>query len=170
MALFFMACKNDKSIHKDNDESLYYFDVVGNSNIDTIVVEDSKINKLNKSISIYFNGKKLLICEITPRVDSSFTKTSPKIENIYLEANNIQTNTKGLRVLSRNTDINPEYFFTDLYFNNQWIVKEVGFMDISSKNTFICKKAIQKSIRVFKNNVINPKAINQIYFNGTYCK
>ncbi len=170
IVLLFTACKNDKSIDIENtDKNLYYFDVVGNSSIDTIIVENSNINKLNKSISVFFNGKKSLLCEIAPRIDSSFTKVSPKIENIYLEANNVQTNAKGLRVLSRNTDIQPEYFFIDLYFNNEWMVKQIGFLDISSQKPFICKKSIQIKIKKFNGLIINPKDLNQKYFNGNYC-
>lgn len=165
----FLGCnKKQEENYSRNEYDLYFFDVVGNSNIDTLVVESSETIRFNKIISIISNGNKLLICEITPRLDSSFMATSPKIENIYLEANAIQTKNKGFRLISRNTDIEPEYFFVDFYFDEEWVVKEAGFSNISGKNQFICKHSIEQKITNF-NKLVNPKNINQIYFNGIYC-
>ena len=133
-------------------------------------MENSNTVEFNKLISILLKGKKSLICEITPRLDSTYIMTSPRIENIYLEANAIQTKNKGFRLLSRNTDIRPEYFFIDFYYDKEWFVKEVGYLDVSSKNAFVCKKVVEKKVESFSKLRINPENINQIYFNGTYCK
>lgn len=169
-SILFICCKNNEFENNQKDEfNLYFFDVIGNSNIDTLIVENSLKNKFSKSISIVLNNKKTLICEIKPRIDSSFILTSPKIENIYLESNNVQTNNKGFRLLTKNTDIEPEYFFMDLSFDKKWLVKEIGFLDISADKPFICKKNIQKNINEFDDFQIDPKVINQIYFNGNYC-
>lgn len=171
LALLFIACKNnERKSNQKNISDYYFFDVVGNSNVDTLVVENSSTNKFNKSISIILNGKKSLICELNPRIDSAFITTSPKIESIYLEANDVQTTNKGFRLLSKNTDVEPEYFFMDLHFNKEWYIKDFGFLHISSKTPFICKEDFQKSIKNFKNLIISPKEINQIYFKGTYCR
>ena len=169
--LLFLACKkNDTENYQKKELDRYFFDVVGNHNIDTLIVENSKTIKFNKSISILLNGEKSLICELKPRLDSTFILTSPRIENIYLEANAVQTSNKGFRILSRNTDIKPEYFFMDLYFRKEWLIDEIGFLDVSSKKPVVCKKNIQKSVKSFSKYQINPKDINQIYFKGTYCK
>ncbi len=166
-----MSCKNNQlENNKKVEFSLYFFDVIGDSYIDTLMIENSSKNKFNKSISIILNNKKTLICEIKPRIDSSFILTSPKIENIYLESNNVQTKNKGFRLLSKNTDIEPEYFFMDLFFNEKWLITEIGFLDISTDKPFMCKKNIQKSIKEFNDFQIDPKLINQTYFNGNYCK
>ncbi len=168
--LIVLGCKrNDIIIYPKNESRLFFFDVIGNSDLDTLIIENPKTNKYNKSILILSKGKKSPICEIMPRLDSTFILTSPSIENIYLEANEVQTKNKGFRLLSKNTDVQPEYFFIDFYYNKEWVIKDIGFLNISGKTQFICKKNIEKRITSF-GRLINPKIINQIHFNGNYCK
>ena len=171
LTLILTGCKeNSKKYSQKKEIDFYFFDVLGDSGLDTIIIENSLNIVYNKSISILNNGKKSLICELAPRLDSTYFKTSPKIENIYIEANAVQTKNKGFRLLSRNTDIEPEYFFIDFWYNKYWYVQEVGFLNISSKNYFLCKQKIDRNIMSFNKLQIDPKYFNDSYFNGKYCK
>lgn len=101
------------SCNENNVNNTFYFDLTGNNSLEKITIENNKL-KYVKDIYITEEGSKKRILSIFPLVDSTFVLSNPKIENIYLEANSIQNNDKGLRIIIRNTDLIPDYYFIDI--------------------------------------------------------
>ena len=109
------ACsKKEKSIK--GYENLLILDVLGDSKMDTLIVNT---NKSIKEILLIKKGKTQEIIKLYPLVNEKFVITKPPIENIYLEANYIQTDKKSLRIKVRNTDLQPDYYFIDLSLNEK---------------------------------------------------
>ncbi|MBS7787668.1 hypothetical protein KIH23_10195 [Flavobacterium sp. CYK-55] len=168
------SCENKNRTIKTDKSEKYYFDVLGDSITETLLVEnDSKIKSL-KNICIIYNSKKSKICTIDCFRDSSFVITSPKIENIYLEANNIQSNEKGFRIIQRNTDFSPDILYLDLVYKKEWFVKSFGIINTSGPNPkqYICSVEINKSLRSFsnfrENSKIHLRYFVENYFGGKY--
>lgn len=101
-----------------------------------------------------------------------YTTKSPEIENVYLEANDVQSYTKGFRIIIRNTDMSPDIFYLDLYFDKEWFVKSFGIINTDNQNKqFICSRNINKSLKSFEGHFgkkmeIIPTMFISLYFNG----
>jgi hypothetical protein len=163
----FISCK------KSSKNSTFLLDVYGDAKLDTLSIEDNINKHYLQDINIYVDGKKERIISLMHLKDSSFVLTKPKIEMIYLEANNIQSDKKGLRVLIRNTDLIPDCFFIDILYKKEWIIKEYGIINTNSNDSlYIFNKEINKSLteEFGSNHICNPKEIVQIYFNGKWNK
>lgn len=76
---------------KSIDGKMEIFDIIGNSEIDTILLS----NRVEVTdIHILKEGKKEKIIGILPLFNPEYKTTFPTIENIYLEANFVQTKKK----------------------------------------------------------------------------
>jgi hypothetical protein len=102
----------------------YFFDVVGDRSLDTLMVCNNESNPSVREIYLNRKGTPEKIISILPWRDSTFVLTDPQVEVIYLEANGIQTGDKGFRIVIRNTDCFPDCLFIDLYHDdNEWILQ-----------------------------------------------
>lgn len=155
------------SCQKNSNE--YYIDVIGSTKLDTVFIEDNIEFNYVKDLYILENKKTKRILGILPLADSSYIMTKPRIENIYIEANNIQSNEKGIRLLIRNTDLLPDYFFIDLYHKKEWFIEYYGLINTNSMDSLYVKKVkINKTVQseIGKEAICNPKEIIQKYFHN----
>ena len=111
--------KTDEISHSDR---LYFLDVIGDSALDTIVVRNNETIPCVRDIYLMRNETRSRIISIKPWRGSEFVLTQPAVEMIYLQANAIQSQMKGLRVVIRNTDFVPDCIFIDLHYNNGWVI------------------------------------------------
>ncbi|WP_073360481.1 hypothetical protein [Flavobacterium fontis] len=158
--LIVVSCKKDTSI------SCSYLDIIGDQKWDTITLESNINKQCMQDIFFLKNGKKERILSILPRVDCAYVLTKPKIEMIYFEANEIQSKDKGLRVMIRNTDLVPDYFFIDLFYEKEWIIKKYGVMNTNPMDSlFVKSKNINKSLTSELGNerICNPKTLYSIH-------
>ena len=131
------ACsKKEKSI--ESYGNLVIMDVIGNSKMDTLQV---KTNKSTFEILLIIKGKTLEIIKLYPLISEKFVLTKPPIENVYLEANYIQTDKKNLRIKVRNTDLQPDSYFIDISLNEKenyvtsfGLINSIDSVYIKSKN------------------------------------
>lgn len=139
---------------KSIDGKMEIFDIIGNSEIDTILLS----NRVEVTdIHILKEGKKEKIIGILPLFNPEYKTTFPTIENIYLEANFVQTEKKGLRIKIRNTDFSPDTYFVDIVnINNNWVIHSIGTMETqNSDNLFICKWDIGLNINDLDDRNLN---------------
>ncbi|RYZ78687.1 MAG: hypothetical protein EOP04_29230 [Proteobacteria bacterium] len=101
-------------------------DVTGDRALESIDKIEKKGNTL---ITIKGKNIKPETIVLTPIIRPEFKTTIPAIENIWVEANEIQTRHKGLRVLMRNTDVTPDYYFIDLTHRELWYIDRVGVIN-----------------------------------------
>ena len=143
--------QEDLTKEAEYSATFYYFDVVGDSKLDTIIVSHNETRPYIRDIFLIKNGKKERIISIEPRLGSEFVLLQPSVDMIYLQANSIQTDKKGLRIISRNTDVIPDCIFIDLFYDGiGWIVKRVHLLNtenISSSIGFFIK-SVDKGISV----------------------
>lgn len=156
LTLFILiSCNKKASIVKKQDK-IECFDIISDSDLDTLQITQES----EKSI-IYLlksNQKKLLI-KLYPLLNNEFKTTNPTIENVYLETNNVQTEEKSLRVIVRNTDIQPDYYFIDIFLNcKEPNIYNIGFMN-STDSVFIKTKKVNYFLKdvLDDNNGINIK-------------
>jgi hypothetical protein len=157
IVFFFISCQKK--------QNAYYFDFTGDLNLDTLVIKDSTKSYI-KNLYILKNRELKKIVSFLPMGDSSHVSTKPQIENIYIEANQIQSKEKGIRVIIRNTDLIPDIFFIDIYHKDKWYVEYYGIMNTNSSDSLYIKKVkINRSfIKEFdKGMICNPKEIIQKY-------
>jgi hypothetical protein len=133
------SCNKEKSI-TNKQHKIECFDIIGNSCLDTLQIAED-IEKTN--IFIIKNNKKKLLLKLYPLINNEFKTTNPTIENVYLESNNIQTEEKSLRVIVRNTDIQPDYYFIDVFLNcDEPKINNVGLMN-SIDSVYIKTKKVK---------------------------
>lgn len=145
-----------------------FLDVFGDKKLDVLTVEDNTEKHSMKDIKILVNGRSEKICSILPIIDSTYVQGEPKVEMIYLEANSVQTNEKGLRVIVRNTDLIPDYFFIDLFYEKEWRVERYGIINTNIQDSlYIISKMVNKSVdhEFGTERICDPKMIRQQYFN-----
>lgn len=143
-------------------------DLLGDKKPEKVLVESNLNKNYIKDINIINDNKKEKIISILPMKDSTFIDSDPKIENIYLQANNIQTKEKGLRILIRNTDLIPDCLSIDLIYKKQWIIERFILSNTNPQDSLsIIEKNINKSLEneFGSERVFDPKAILQKYFN-----
>lgn len=78
----------------------------------------------------------------------------PKIESVELQANGIQSEDKGLRILIRNTDFEPDYYFLDLQYQidkNQWDILFLGVMNTgpTTDSVYIKRVTVNQTVKEF---------------------
>lgn len=144
--LFSCSSKNDELKMEDK----FYFDVYGNSQLEEITI--SYLKKYYE-LNVYDkNNKSLLKFKIYPLIaDENYRNKIPKIENIYIEGNSIQSNDKGFRIKIRNTDLRPDSFFVDISYDKFWKINTYGienttFSDINDNNSYLITKRVNKNI------------------------
>lgn len=157
-----------------------YLDVVGDSAMDTLILGpfDGKATSLN----LLEKGVPRNILMIEPRFLGmpEYVSTSPPIERIYLEANNVQSDEKSLRLIIRNTDMVPEYCFFDIYFEGDDIrIGLCGVYDLGEIDSvkligrpMLCTAVFNRTIERSANGkrVFFPGSILGMYWpNGYVC-
>lgn len=147
IVLLFSCSKNEELKKEDK----FNFDVYGNRDLEEIKIEHQNYFDVLE-IFEKNNHNPLLKFKIYPLIaDSNFRNKSPKIENIYIEGNSIQTNDKGFRIKIRNTDLKPDSFFIDIKFNKFWKVETYGientnFVDENDNNSYLITKKVNKNL------------------------
>lgn len=144
----------------------YYFDFLGDDKLDTLIIKDNGKPYI-QDIFLLKNNQQKKIISILPLKDSTYVMTQPKIENIYIEANDVQSQEKGIRIIVRNTDIIPDCFFIDLYYKNQWYVEYYGIINTNSSDSlYIKKEKINRSVfnEFGHERICNSKEIIRKYF------
>ena len=138
--LLFVGCKKQK-IPNDNVNN-YSYDISDDSQNEHLqIVENNNVSTL------YVDNDPIIT--LLPMQNESYVKTNPKIENIYIEPNNIQASKKGVRIKVRNTDLEPDYFYMDIFSSNkQWIVEKYGVIN-TQDSIFIKEKLVNKPITIF---------------------
>ncbi len=156
LTLFILTnCKTEVST-KNHLNKIVYFDVIGNNDLDTIQINEELENT---DIFIIKNKNKKLLLKLYPLMNKDYKTTNPAVENVYLEMNNIQTNEKSLRVIVRNTDIQPDYYFIDIFLNcKEPNIYNLGLMN-STDSVFIKTKKVNYFLKdvLDANNGINIK-------------
>jgi hypothetical protein len=103
---------------------VYYLDVVGDNALDTLIVSHDEANPEIRHIYLVINGLMDKIISIKPWGEAWGVLSQPPREVIYLQANEIGTGEKGLRIIIRTTTMVPDHLFIDLFYDdNGWIVK-----------------------------------------------
>lgn len=109
-----------EGLQHSSGHEIYFLDVIGDSAIDTLVLEsvDDKAD-----LRIVQDGVPTSILMIDPLFigGGEYRTTLPPVEKIYLEANDVQSHDKSLRLIIRNTDVAPEYRFFDLYLHGDTV-------------------------------------------------
>lgn len=148
ISIFFLfSCNSKEEIKEDK----FYLDVYGDQKLEEIRIKHFLDYD---ELSVYENENKILLnFNIYPLIvsDLGFRNKTPKIENIYIEGNSIQTPKKGFRIRMRNTDLRPDCFFIDLYFDKYWIVETYGVENTTFENdednkSYILTKRVNKKI------------------------
>ena len=158
----FNSCNKEKPIAKKHHK-IECFDIIGNSGLDTLQIAED-IEKTY--IFILKNNEKKLLLKLYPLINNEFKTTNPTIENVYLEANNIQTNEKSLRVIVRNTDIQPDYYFIDVFLNcDKPKINNLGFMN-SIDSVYIKNKKVNYFLKdvLDVNNGLNIREFTKNHF------
>ena len=146
LATFFVvsavACLNTGDNKIDMSSQILYFDLIGNTDLDKI--ELSYLDKGRTKVTLP-DGTILILL---PRLDANYLNTEPRAENIYLEANDVQSSTKGLRIKIRNTDLIPDYVYFDIRFKNKyWYLINYGIINtIVEESVFIKNKEVKKKL------------------------
>ena len=172
LALTFSCNKSETKVLSNS----YSLDVINDSKKEILIVQQNKKDHSKKDIFLNEVSEQNRICSILPTYKKEYVTTYPEIENVYLEANNIQTEKKGFRIIIRNTDICPDIQYLDLSYKASWTIERFGIINTCEDNNaekYICSENINKSIKnLFGENLeINTKKIKQLYFNGkSNCK
>lgn len=117
LLLISMVVNLNKGIAKENEIKLIA-DVMDDDRKDTIVVCQNAFRDRNKNIYVIKNGARNKICEV---------QLQDETEIFYLEANDVSTLQKGLRLKIRNRDLRPEYAFADIiHYNKKWVITQFG--------------------------------------------
>lgn len=166
--LFILGC--NKSETKEG-ATMYSFDIVNNSEKEVLIVKQNEKNHIIKDIYLNEVREQDRICSILPTSNKEYVTTYPEVESIYLEANHVQTNRKGFRIIIRNTDVCPDIQYLDLSYKSSWIIESYGIINTceDEKNEkYICAKQINKSIISLSGESLNvdTKKIKQLYFQG----
>lgn len=166
LLVVFISCDN-KGKQTIDKEAKYLFDVFDDSALETLSVES---DLQTKNIYIFQGNKKIKICSLDCTDNPDFVTKIPSVENVYLEANNIQTNEKGFRIIQRNTDFSPDIFYLDFKYEKEWFIKSFGIINTGSLNTkpFICNKEINRSLKSFNSQFGKESTIYMKYFVENY--
>ena len=146
VAIFYMistvACLDNGDIVNEISRQTFYFDIIGNTDLDKI--ELSYLDKGRTKVTLP-DGTILILL---PRLDATYLNTEPRAENIYLEANDVQSSAKGLRIKIRNTDLIPDYVYFDIRFKNKyWYLINYGIINtIVEESVFIKNKEVKKKL------------------------
>lgn len=156
-ALFFLLVACNNKIKNDIKESnIIMLDVWKSPTLDTLTFQLNPEDGTT-TISIIENNKPIEIISVLPLFNKDFKLVEPKIESVELQANGIQSEDKGLRVLIRNTDLEPDCYFLDLQYQlykNQWIILFLGVMNTapSTDSIYIKRVAINQTVKEFCGN------------------
>ncbi|MGX7666718.1 hypothetical protein [Flavobacterium pedocola] len=169
LLLVCISCDN-KDKQTIDKEPKYLFDVLDDSALETLSVESDLQTKKIKNIYIFHGNEKVKICSIDCTDNPDFVTKTPSVENVYLEANNIQTNEKGFRIIQRNTDFSPDICYLDFKFEKEWFIKSFGIINTGGLNTkpFICNKEINRSLKSFNSQFGKESKIDMKYFVENY--
>ena len=116
---------NYKPANMDFPDTVYYLDVIGENTLDKLIIRHNETNPHIRDIYLAKDRIEEKIISLNSWYDKIHVLTKPSVEMIYLQANYIQTNEKGIRIVIRNTDVSPDTIFIDLFFNDTvWIVKK----------------------------------------------
>ncbi|GAA4149473.1 hypothetical protein GCM10022217_01400 [Chryseobacterium ginsenosidimutans] len=136
----FFGCKKQNIVN--NNVNNYTYDISGDSQNEYLQIVEN-----NNGFTLYVDNDPIIT--LLPMQNESYVKTNPKIENIYIEPNNIQASKKGVRIKVRNTDLEPDYFYMDIFSaNKQWIVEKYGIIN-TQDSIFIKEKLVNKPIAIF---------------------
>jgi hypothetical protein len=139
--IVFFSCKNTEK-PEAVEKNTILIDIKGDSLLETLHVIENK----NGTTDIYLNNEKII--GVGPLFDKEYKNTLPPIENVYIEGNNIQQANKGFRIIIRNTDTSPDYFFADILYVDDWIIKSIGIINSQDENNlYIIKKSIDERIQ-----------------------
>lgn len=141
LIIVLFSCNNTEKLEAVEKNTIQ-IDVKGDSLLETLHVIENK----NGITDIYLNNEKII--GVAPLFDKEYKNTLPPIENVYIEGNNIQQHNKGFRIKIRNTDTSPDYFFADILYVDDWIIKSIGIINSQDENNlYIVKKNIEEPIK-----------------------
>ncbi len=154
--LFLLVACNNKIKNDIKESNIIMLDVWKSPTLDTLTFQLNPEDGTT-TISIIENNKPIEIISVLPLFNKDFKLVEPKIESVELQANGIQTEEKGLRVLIRNTDFEPDYYFLDLHYKldkNQWSIQFWGVINTapSTDSIYIKRVAINQTVKEFCGN------------------
>lgn len=156
-ALLFQLVACNSRIKNDIKEvPVFLLDVWKSPTLDTLTLQ-LNLEDGTTAISIIENNKPIEIISVMPLFNKDFKLIEPKIESVELQANGIQSEDKGLRVLIRNTDFEPDYYFLDLQYlldKNQWVIIYFGVINSASTtdNPYIKRVTVNQTVKEFCGN------------------
>lgn len=164
--LFLLAACNNRIKNDIKEVPVFLLDIWKSATLDTLTLQLNPEDGTT-TISIIENNKPIEIFSVMPLFNKDFKLVEPKIENLELQANGVQTEDKGLRVLIRNTDFEPDYYFLDIQYQSnkhQWIVLFLGIINStpSTDSVYIKRIAINQAVNEFCSSNLNCNISSKI--------